>query len=697
MSSLKRLIHEIHRRSLWQVLLIYIGAGWVVFEIVQTVTEGLRLPQWFPVFAALLLLIGLPVVLATAFVREGEPAAIVSDPTLMPVDEASTEAARKRRLLTWRNAGLSFLIALAVWGVVATGWMLFGERATPQEVDARKSIAVLPFDNIGGAEENVAFTDGIHDDIIAHLQKIGDLKPISRTSVLGYRDTNKNLRQIADELGVTTVLEGGVQRSGERVRINAQLIDAETDEHLWAETYDENLTAENVFAIQTDIAGRIASALKAQLTPEESERIAARPTENLRAYEQYQAARQYATRLTEPLERVKARMYEEAIELDPDFALAHAALSHRYSFLYYAHGSNEEDLSKARLHADKALELDPDLAAAHIALGRYYYQGFLDYERALEHLSVARELSPQDYFVFFWLMTIQRRMGDWEAALASSEKAVELNPRSVAAAEELPVMHAWMRHYEQAIALFDRSIALDPARIYSYHWKAWAHLNTEGGAENASQDWEPLLRIRGRADAWTNPGEESYRPRSYLFYGRARLRILHEDYRDYLRQHSLEMFSGDTLNYFLSRALSFRLTGETESSRAYFDSARVILEKRADETAWESVSSPQPRADHHASLGVVYAGLGREEDAVREGKLAVEALPISRDAYMGPFLVATLAEIYTVVGEYDAAIDQLELVLSLTCPISPPLLNADPVWDPLRDQPRFQALLDEYE
>jgi serine/threonine-protein kinase len=496
---------------------------------------------------------------------------------------------------------------------------------------------------------------------------------------------------------VATVLGGGVQRSGDRVRINVQLIDAETDEHLWAETYEEDLTAENVFAIQTDIAGRIASALKAQLTPGEQERIATRPTENLEAYEQYLAARGYATHLREELERVKVRMYEEAVDLDPAFALAHARLSIRYTWLYYGYGHNEEDLSKAKVHADRALDLDPDLADAHIALGRFFYQGFLDYERALEHLAVARELRPQDYYVHFWLMAIQRRMGDWDAALASSKKAIELNPRSVGAAEELPVIHVWMRHYERAMSLFDRAIALDPARIYSYFWKSWAHLNTEGGVKNASQDWEPLLRIRGRADAWTNPGEESYRPRSRLFRGRARLRILHEDYKDYLRQYSLEMFSGDTLNYFLSRALSFRLTGEIESARAYFDSARVILEKRGAETEWESVSSPQPRADHHASLGVIYGGLGRADDAVREGKLAIEALPVSRDAMMGPFYVATLAEIYVMVGEYDAATDQLEQVLSLTCPISPPLLRADPIWEPLRDNPRFQALTEKYD
>lgn len=214
MNRLTRLITEIHRRSLWQVLLIYVGAGWVVFEIVQTVTEGLGLPEWFPAFAALLLLIGLPVVLATAFVREGEPGAAVSDPTLIPVDEAYREAARRRRFLTWRNAVASFVVALAVWGVVATGWLLLGDRNKMSGAEVT-SVAVLPFVNLSGVPENECFCDGITVDIINHLSTIGDIHVISRTSVMQYKSTTKNLREIGEELGVSAIVEGEVQRVGD--------------------------------------------------------------------------------------------------------------------------------------------------------------------------------------------------------------------------------------------------------------------------------------------------------------------------------------------------------------------------------------------------------------------------------------------------------------------------------------------------
>ena len=306
MSRLKELIGEIHRRSLWQVLAIYVVASWVVFEVVQTVTEGLGLPQWFPSFAALLLLIGLPIVLATAFVQEGGPPLGRTDPTLLPGAEVEPEAAPRRapgarRLLTWRNAIMGGALAFGLWGVVATGWLFFGDRGDQESAEAagvveRKSVAVLPFINLSADPANEYFSDGITDDIITHLSKLAELKVISRTSVMRYKETDKSLSQIAGELGVATILEGGVQRVGDRVRINAQLINAATDEHLWAEQYNRRLT--DVFEIQTDVALQIAGALQARLSPEERGRVERRPTENLPAYNLYLQGRYFWNKRT---------------------------------------------------------------------------------------------------------------------------------------------------------------------------------------------------------------------------------------------------------------------------------------------------------------------------------------------------------------------------------------------------------------
>ncbi|MEE9185131.1 MAG: hypothetical protein V3U39_11755, partial [Acidimicrobiia bacterium] len=233
MSRLKRFISEIHHRSLWQVLAIYVVASWVVFEVVQTVTEGLGLPTWFPAFAALLLLIGLPIVLATAFVQEGIAPARRHDPTLMPggeldADAGPREVAGARGLFTWRNAISGGVLALALWGVVATGWYVVYGGAAAVSSGQRKSIAVIPFANMSADPENEYFSDGITDDIITHLSMIADLKVTSRQSSMQYKGSEKSLRQIAEELGVATILEGGVQRIGDRIRINAQLIDAES-------------------------------------------------------------------------------------------------------------------------------------------------------------------------------------------------------------------------------------------------------------------------------------------------------------------------------------------------------------------------------------------------------------------------------------------------------------------------------------
>jgi serine/threonine-protein kinase len=457
MSRLKQLVTEIHRRSLWQVLLIYVGGGWLVFEIVQTVTEGLGLPQWFPAFAALLLLIGLPVVVATAFVGEGEPAAAVSDPTLIPVDEARIETARRRRFLTWRNAVASFVVALAVWGVVASGWYLLADRAEMEGLEAaeetRKSIAVLPFENLSPDPENEFFTDGMHDEIIAHLSRIADLKVISRTSVMEYKGRSENLRTIAEELEVTNILEGTVRRANGTVRITTQLIDALADEHLWTEVYDRNLS--DVFAVQSDVAQQVAVALRATLTPAEREVIEERPTENLEAYDLLLRGWDYVERRGNL--RIAIDMFERAIELDPDFALAYAALSRVHSSIYLsAEDRTAQRLALAKEAADQALAIDPDLPDAHGALGLYYYRGHRDYDRALEEFSIAQKSYPYPLADIAW---IERRRGNMERAAAILEDHVRRDPRSYGILEELGLTYVYLRRYAEAEGYCDRAIA----------------------------------------------------------------------------------------------------------------------------------------------------------------------------------------------------------------------------------------------
>lgn len=684
MEQLKLLISEVHRRSLWQVLAIYLGASWLVFEIVQTVTEGLGLPQWFPAFAALLLLIGLPVVLATAFVQEGMSPARRPDPTLMPSAEPEArprEVVGVRRLFTWRNAISGGVLALALWGVVATGWyVLYGDGEATATV-ARKSIAVLPFDNLSRTEENEPFTDGIHDDLLTQLYKIGDLKPISRTSVLVYKNTTKNLRQIAEELGVATVLEGGVQRAGKRVRINVQLIDAQTDEHLWADVYDRELSAENIFAIQSDIAHQIAAALKSVLTPEEKARIAIRPTENLEAYDYYLRGNDYFYRSWDESDlRIAAQMYGKAVGLDPNFTLAYAMLSRTHARLYwYYYDRSEDRLSEAEMAVRRAGELGPNLAEFHIALGYFHYWGRRDYQAALDQFAAAQRTQPNNSDLALALGAVQRRQGRWSEAVANIMRASDLDPLSNTKAAELATTYLWLRMYPESERYQLRAIAIAPDWAEAYIRKARLYIAWEGDKERAR---EALME---RSEP-TIPGTflaSSVSGAWGLF------RILYDDYQEALELLSRESFGADSGSYFLAKGEVYAKLGLPELAEAHYDSARMIAEN--------TISLRPADSYYHRQLGVAYAALGWDEEAIREGKKAVELLSVSRDAMDGVDSPASLAEIHVMVGDYDHAIDLLEYLLSVPGWLSVHWLQLDPTWDALRGHARFQALLDEYD
>jgi serine/threonine-protein kinase len=677
MLRLKRLIHEIHSRSLWQVLGIYAVASWLVFEVVQTVTEGLGLPHWLPAFAALLLLVGLPIVIATAFVQEGFSPSRRHDPTLMPGAELEAEftpaeVERVGRLFTWRNAIGGGVVALALWGIVATGWyVLYGEATGGLSVES-KSVAVLPFANMSADPENEYFSDGITETIINHLSKIADLKVISRTSVMQYKQTDKNLRQIADELGVATVLEGSVQRAEDRVQITAQLIDAESDDHLWAEQYNRQLT--DIFAIQTDVARNIVGALQARLGDDEKERIEQKPTDNLEAYSWYLRGNQYYIDREEY--RIAIEQYEKAVELDPTFALAYARLAMAETELYWfvAEERTYERLARARQAVDIALQLDPDLPEAHMAMGLYYYWGHLDYERALSHLLVSQAGLSGQADGFWPIATVLRRQGEFAEAAANYEKAFELNPRIFWLARELAVTYYYMRDYEQAEALVDQAMELAPDQFGLYLLKAVLYLSWKGNREEARQVLEEAWRTIHPPPLYT--GND---PWQWWVY-----RSLGTDYEWTLRRLASGFVETDSASYLLTKAELHSLNEQPAMAHALYDSARVLLEGKT--------TAQTERADLRSLIGVAYAGLGRKEEAIREAKKAVELLPPSRDLLAGPDWVAFLARVYVMVGEHDAAIDQLEYLLSTPGWLSQPWLQVDPVWDPLRDHPRFQAL-----
>jgi serine/threonine-protein kinase len=670
MSRLKRLIVEAHQRSLWQALVIYLGASYAVLEAVALFRDEFGLPEWLLPVALILLLIGLPVVIVTSLAKEE----VYGDQVPEEHAAAAAEEDQRLRRFTWRTAGLSFMAALALWGVVAAGLLLFGGYGPTAEEETRKSIAVLPFDNLSPDPENEFFTDGMHDEIIAHLSRIADLKVISRTSVMEYKDRSENLRAIAEQLGVTNILEGTVRRANGRVRITTQLIDALADEHLWTEVYDRSLS--DVFAVQSDVAGQVAAALRAELTVAERERIEEIPTDNLEAYEFYLRGMEYYRRPGYLAENYRSaqRMWEQAVELDPSFALAHARLSIVHSFIYWERWDfTEERLRLARAAADRALELDPDLPQGHLALGYYYYWGFRAYDQALEELAVAEQGLPGDADLLTARGAIYRRQGKWEEAIANLQRAAELDPRVAYLFADLGDTYRILRRYDEAERSYDKALAIEPDYGGAAYSRAWTRMVRDG-------DLEPM---RAYVSAY---------PEAHL--RRRGLEVLNRNYPAALAalsqvEDSIIIGQWNYIPLPLSSGLIHLFAGQTELARAAFDSARVFLEA--------AVADRPDDERRHRSLGLVYAGLGMKEAAVREGQMAVDLMPMSKDALDAPFPLRGLAQIHTMVGDYDAAIDLLDYLLSIPSWWSVPYLRLHPIWDPLRDHPRFQALLEKYE
>jgi TolB-like protein/Tfp pilus assembly protein PilF len=506
MSRLNELISEIHRRSLWQVLLIYVGGALVGYEAIQALTEGLGLPRWFPALAVLLFIVGLPVVLATSFVQRGFPSAR-PDPTLLPDPEVrpSAEVAGVKQVFTWRNAIFGGAIAFGLWGVAVTGWLLFDE-GTDQDIAqtsaARKSIAVLPFVNMSADPENEYFSDGMTDDIIIRLSKIADLKVISRTSVMQYKETEMTVRQIGDELGVATILEGGVQRVGDRVRINAQLIDAESDEHLWANQYDRELT--DVFEIQTDVAGQIAAALRAELTPEEQERIASKPTDNLEAYNLYLLGRFHWNKRSEEGFRQAVDYFEQAIGEDPAYALAYTGLADSYTLLSgYDAVSPIEVMPDAKASALRAIEIDSTLAEAHTSLAQIRLNYDWDWLGAKTAINRALELNPgyatAHHWHAFYLMTIS----EYDSALAAMRRAQKLDPLSLIITAEVGWPLFFARRYDEAIGEYRKAIAMDSNFAPAHAWLGLVYVE-KGMFEEAIAELQTAVTLSGRYPRWVS-------------------------------------------------------------------------------------------------------------------------------------------------------------------------------------------------
>jgi TolB-like protein/Flp pilus assembly protein TadD len=656
---------ELRRRKVYRVAAAYIIAAGFIIQIGSAVFPAWELPNWAFRLVVAFLLIGFPITLILAWAYDVTPQGIRATPT------PSTPGSHRRR-------NLIMLVAIGVIISAGAGFFLL-PRASARKID--KSIAVLPFQNLSDEKDNAYFADGIQDDILTNLSKIGDLKVISRMSVMSYHgDGLRNAREIGKALGVATLLEGSVRRIGNRIRLSVQLINANNDEHIWAEDYDRDLT--DVFAIQTDLAQKIASALQAKLSPNEKERLDRRPTQNSDAYLLYVQAHDYATQMDifhqTTLKAVP--LFEQAIKLDPNFALAFAGLSLAESWIYHSTNPTASWRDKARLHADEALRLQPDLPEGHRALGYSYYYGDRDYERALAEFEVAKEGLPNDAQAYLAIGAIQRRQGKWTESTANLEKSAALDPKNANILINLASNYMALRNFEAADKTVDRAIAIAPQSSEMAGLKGYLAILWSGDLSKAEKQYSSI------------PGDSD--PTGVMAWLRSGVLMWERKFPEALAV--IQKFPGETFatvttapmpKSFLE-GIIYSLQGDKQRAQIEFEHARVVSEQLLRD-------APEDPA-RHAQHGLILAALARKQEAIAEGRRAVEMVPESQDAFDGPRCTESLAQIYALTGEYDQAFPLIDHLLAIPNGLTIPVLKLDPVWDPLRKDPRFQALIDKY-
>ena len=552
--------------------------------------------------------------------------------------------------------------ALMMIGAIAVGIAYFLHRPStksasasfsvsspfPAAVIPEKSIAVLPFENRSDDKQNAFFADGVQDEILTDLAKIADLRVISRTSVMQYKSgAERAIREIGQQLGVAHLLEGSVQRSANRVRVTAQLIDARSDTQQWAEHYDRDLA--DVFAIQSEIAKTIADQLKAKLSPQEKARVEEVPTGNTEAYVFYLRANQIERNPDTLLEDYKAseQLYTQAIKLDPNFALAHARLASLCAEIFHYYEPTEGWRTTARTEAQIALRLQPDLAEAHIALGQYIYWMDQDYERALEQFDIASRLSPSNGEIGRLIAAIKRRQGKWEQSLGVYEKVARIDPQNPNIVRELIFINTAMRRWPEAAGWAEKMRAMAPASLVAKVQSGYVDFWWKG-------DTGLLKSLLSEVPADVDPD-------GTVTSCRWDVAMLGRDYvtaRRVLETSSLNEVSytnaGSTPKMLLQGCV-YLAQGDNENAQKAFEMARPSFEA--------SVKEAPLSADRHANLGWLYAFMGRKNEAIREGRRAVELKPESRDAVDGAIMNCYLALIYARVGEKDLAFPLIERLL----------------------------------
>jgi TolB-like protein/Flp pilus assembly protein TadD len=671
-------LKRLRERKLVQWALAYVAAAFALIQVVDIVAQRFGWPDSVERIILIALAIGFFVVLVLAWYHGERGAQRVS----------GTELVILALLLAIGGAILWRFAPGAATPLAAPTTASAAQPTSTTAVPANgKSIAVLPFENLSADKDNEYFASGMQDMILTKLAAIGDLKVISRTSTEKYSSHPDNLKTIALQLGVATILEGSVQKAGNSVLINTQLIDAATDAHLWAEAYPRTL--DNIFGVEGEVAQKVADALKAKLTPTESAAVASVPTRNPEAYDLYLRANAdlrrgaEASALVPKLIPLAIELYQQALTKDPGFALAAAEQAQAHMTMYwFAPDHTAERLASAKTAADQALGLQPELGAAHFALGLYWYWGHRDYAQALQQLELARKTAPNDAQLEQYFAAINRRQGRWDDAIAIYQHATTLDPRSSLLFDQLAYSYSCVRRYADADRAYAQSTSVARDPIDERIIQAWNFVLWKGD----------LASLRSALGSVT-PGSDDYAGNITYFYW---LVWWSRDYAAAIaaaENDAAENWTDNsnvTLPRLLYLAMAYDAAGNAAKAQSTYAAVRTQMQN--------ALAQRSDDADLHLALGFAAAGLGLKDEAIREGRKATELMPVSRDSYSGPGYLTWLAQLYARVGENDQAIVTLQQVIALPfsgIAIPSALLKLDPAWDPLRKDARFQKLIDD--
>jgi len=703
------LFNELKRRNVFRVGIAYVVVAWLIMQVSDVVLSNIESPDWVFRVILLVLAIGFPLILLFAWAFEMTPEGLKREGEVERTESITPQTGKKldRTIIAVMALALIyFAYDKFVAGNDETAGpvqVAAGEMDTPlTHEEQQKSIAVLPLANRSAREEDQFFTDGIHDDLLTQLAKIASLKVISRTSVMRYRDTELSIPEIADQLGVTTILEGGIQRSGEQVRINVQLIEAETDKHLWAETYDRQLSAENLFTIQSEITLKITEALKATLTPEEVARIGEQPTENLEAYQEFMKGQQLlALRTVAAIEEGKTH-FERAIELDAGFSKASVGLANAYHLLFeYAGTPEAESLVPAMDLLNRALEISPDLGEAYMVRGEIYRH---EQELELSEADFVRalELIPGNPSAMHWFSFLRAEQGLEEEANALIRRAHQLDPMSRVIHINFAMQPFWKGNDEEALAELNRVKMLHPEYPASFSYEAWINYS-HGDPVGALRANLKVLELDPRS---SRGGFNCFNYLSLNAFETTRECISKYDgprsMRRVFMQVMLYLLDGDRQAALTLLELTKELDGDPEWHAAAalaardFQMARPAYEE--DHTEWFDSAIPVEvdggDVDHAVDTALILLDSGEPERADLLLNAALETMrPLQRNRGATSFGFSD-AQAYALLGQTESALGALEEAAAVEYLSGWQSLKFLPHYDSIRDDPRFTAAVD---